>query len=191
MHCLREHGHSDRVSERCGTRHVRGRGALFLSNLGSTVHACSVSVPGALGRLPYILRGVLGSCGVSVLFGMLGSIVGTCSGGFWSVAHIFHVSEVVCGVHVCFFSETTAQECGVFNVIGSTPVLLSSVMEKCAQAMWRFPVNIVSLLVGDSYNGSMTALVGELIATDADVILGCGLWSTSRPFPSKNCLGLS
>ena len=85
-------------------------------------------------------------------------------------------------MQVYFFSETTAQECGVLSVIGSTLVLLSSAMEKCAQAMWRFLVNVVSLLTGDSYDGSMTALVGELIATDADVTLGCGLWSTSLLF---------
>ena len=35
--------------------------------LGSSVDTCSVSIPGALGRLPHVLRsGVLGSCGTSV-----------------------------------------------------------------------------------------------------------------------------
>ena len=66
------------------------------------------------------------------------------------------------------------QASSVVSVIGSTPVWLPSVMEKCAQSTWRLLLKIVPSLTGDSHDGNVTALAGELVAMDADVILGCG-----------------
>ena len=40
--------------------------------------------------------------------------------------------------------------------------------------MWRLLVKIVPSLTGDSYDGNITALAGELVAMDTDVILGYG-----------------
>ena len=77
-----------------------------------------------------------------------------------------HFSASLGSLEECRFASSQ------FGVICSTSVLLSSVMEKCSQSMWRFLVNSVSLLAGDSYDGSMTALVGEPIAMDVDVIFG-------------------
>ena len=72
------------------------------------------------------------------------------------------------------FAVVSHSQAGFFSVIGSTPVWLSSVMEKCAQSMWRLLVKIVPSLTGDSFDGNMAALAGELVTMDADVILGCG-----------------
>ena len=65
-------------------------------------------------------------------------------------------------------------DAGLFSIIGSTPVRLSSVIKKCAQSVWRLLVKICPSLTGDSHDGNMTALAGELVAMDADVILGRG-----------------
>ena len=40
--------------------------------------------------------------------------------------------------------------------------------------MWRLLVKIVLSLTGDSYDGNMTGLAGDLVAMDADVIIGYG-----------------
>ena len=40
--------------------------------------------------------------------------------------------------------------------------------------MWRLLVRIAPSLAGDSYDGNIAALARELVAMDADVILGHG-----------------
>ena len=94
---------------------------------------------------------VFGSCGVSVFFGMLGSVVDPCPS---SVPEAFEFST---HLSTCLSSpeETTSQKCGTFIVICSTTVLLPIVMEKCSQSMRRFLVNSVSLLAGDNFDGPL------------------------------------